>query len=330
MTSAATHVFRRAGAALVVGLALVSGCSNQNVSGADGSAPITVGGVGVLPGSLPSAPSAADPAPVGAVTVSLPHAPSGQVGSRVQGNKVILIGDSVMTSISHRYGDQACNELVPLGWQVEVDAETGRFIEFGNKVLDKRLGAGWDAAVVLLGNNFLFDKAKYSDQLRMLLTRLAPRPTVLLNTTMFRPAQANVNKAIVAEASAFDNVTVVDWASITEEPRLTGPDGLHLTEAGRSKLAKTIAMVLGPVSGTGAVCLKSDFRDDSMGSPTGPNGSTDTKPSTKPSAKPSTSTPDSVATTDGSSPSATSTKATTPPSSSAPTSSSAKPPTTNG
>ena len=326
MTSAAPHLFLRASAALVVGLALVSGCSKQGVSSVDGSAPITVGGVGVLPASLPSAPSAADPAPLGAVTVSLPHAPTGQVGSRVQGNKVILIGDSVMTSISRRYGDQACNELVPLGWQVEVDAETGRFIEFGNKVLDKRLGAGWDAAVVLLGNNFLFDKAKYSDQLRMLLTRLAPRPTVLLNTTMFRPAQANVNKAIVAEASAFDNVTVVDWASITEESRLTGPDGLHLTEAGRSKLAKTIAMVLGPVSGTGAVCLKSDFIDDSMGSPTGPNGSTDTKPSTKPS----TSTSDTGVSTDGSSPSATSTKATTPPSSSAPTSSSAKPPTTNG
>jgi len=326
MTLAATHVFRRAGAAIVVGLALVSGCSKQSASSTDGSAPITVGGVGVLPGSLPSAPLTADPSPLGAVTVSLPHASSGQVGSRVRGNKVILIGDSVMTSISRRYGDQACSELVPLGWRVEVDAETGRFIEFGNKVLDKRLGAGWDAAVILLGNNFLYDKVKYSDQLRMLLTRLAPRPTVLLNTTMFRPAQANVNKAIVAEASAFDNVTVVDWASITEESRLTGPDGLHLTEAGRSKLAKTIAMVLGPVSGTGADCLKSDFKDDSMGSPTGPNGSTDTKPST--------STSDSGATTDGSSPSpsATSTKATTPPSpsSSAPTSSSAKPPTTNG
>ncbi len=326
MTSAAPHVFLRASAALVVGLALVSGCSNQGVSSADGSVPITVGGVGVLPASLPSAPTAEDPSPLGVVTVSLPHASSGQVGSRVQGNKVILIGDSVMTSISRRYGDQACSELVPLGWQVEVDAETGRFIEFGNKVLDKRLGAGWDAAVVLLGNNFLYDKAKYSDQLRMLLTRLAPRPTVLLNTTMFRPAQANVNKAIVAEASAFDNVTVVDWASITQESRLTGPDGLHLTEAGRAKLAKTIAMVLGPVSGTGADCLKSDFRDDSMGSPTGPNGSTDTKPSTKPN----TSTPDSGPTTDDSSPSAASTKATTPPSSSAPTSSSAKPPTTNG
>jgi len=322
MTSAAPHLFLRASAALVVGLALVSGCSKQGVSSVDGSAPITVGGVGVLPASLPSVPTAADPSPLGAVTVSLPHSPSGQVGSRVRGNKVILIGDSVMTSISHRYGDQACSELVPLGWRVEVDAETGRFIEFGNKVLDKRLGAGWDAAVVLLGNNFLFDKAKYSDQLRMLLTRLAPRPTVLLNTTMFRPAQANVNKAIVAEASAFDNVTVVDWASITEESRLTGPDGLHLTEGGRSKLAKTIAMVLGPVSGAGADCLKSDFKDDSMGSPTGPNGSTDTKPST--------STADSGATTDGSSPSTTSTKATTPPSSSAPTSSSAKPPTTSG
>ncbi len=322
MTSAATHAFRRAGLAIVIGLAVVSGCSNQTVSNTNGSAPITVGGVGVLPSSLPSTPSAVGPSASGVATVSLPHASTGQVGSRVKGNRVILIGDSVMTSISPRYGDQACSELVPLGWQVEVDAETGRFIEFGNKVLDKRLGAGWDAAVVLLGNNYLNDNARYSDQLRMLLTRLAPRPTVLLNTTMFRPTQANVNKAIVAEASAFDNVTVVDWASITKDSRLTGADGLHLTEAGRSKLAKTIAMVLGPVSSAGAHCLKTDFTDDSMGSPTGTNGSTDTKPSSKPSS----SVPDSGAVTGDSSPPSTSTRPTAAP----PTSSSTKPPTTNG
>ena len=76
------------------------------------------------------------------------------MGAKVKGNRVIIIGDSVMASTSRRYGNTMCGALVPLGWQVELDAETSRFIQFGNKVLDKRLSAGWDASVILLGNNY--------------------------------------------------------------------------------------------------------------------------------------------------------------------------------
>ena len=58
-----------------------------------------------------------------------------------------MIGDSITASAAKRYGGELCNTLVPLGWQVEVDAEPSRFVDFGNDVLDKRLSAKWDAAL---------------------------------------------------------------------------------------------------------------------------------------------------------------------------------------
>lgn len=278
MTAARKLVLLCTVAVVAVALLGVAGCTSRSLSGADAASSITVSGVGALPGSTRS-----DPLSSGVVTVSLPHAAQGPIGSRLSGNRVILIGDSIMTSVSQRYGGQACTTLVPLGWQVEVDAETGRFIQFGPKVLDKRLSAGWDAAVILLGNNYLYNKRQYQDQLHLLLTRLAPRPTVLLTTTLFRPAQTNVNSAIVEEGALFPNVTIVDWASITQDTSLLGADGLHLTENGRVKLADAIGGALGPVAGTGGKCLKTAFRDDSMGSPTGKNGPIDTTTKSTPS-----------------------------------------------
>ncbi|HET9548029.1 MAG TPA: hypothetical protein VFO97_09350, partial [Desertimonas sp.] len=83
----------------------------------------------------------------------------------VEGQRVLMIGDSIMASTSRRYGGEMCRELVPRGWEVEVDAESGRFVDFGDRVLDNRLDAGWDVAVVMLGNNYGADKAVFSDYL---------------------------------------------------------------------------------------------------------------------------------------------------------------------
>ena len=58
-----------------------------------------------------------------------------------------------------------CEELVPRGWEVEIDAETGRFVDFGDRVLDARLDADWDVAVVMLGNNYGADKAVFEEYL---------------------------------------------------------------------------------------------------------------------------------------------------------------------
>ena len=272
-------------AAVAAGAAGLAGCTSHALNGADGAAANTVTGVGVLPGS--GGQGTLSPVPV---SVARPYSGETPVGSLILGNHVLLIGDSIFASISPRYGNQACEALVPNGWKVEVDAETGRFIEFGAKVLDKRLAAGWDAAVVLLGNNYRSDKARYQNELHMLLARLAPRPTVLLTTTVFRPEQLVVNYVILAEAKMFPNVTVLDWAAITNNGSLTGADNLHLTEPGRKALGVSISLVLGhpPASAGAGQCLTSSFKDDSAGSPTGNNGSTNTVPNKSTTTVPET------------------------------------------
>ncbi len=194
------------------------------------------------------------------------------MGARSPGNRVILIGDSVMASTSRRYSNDMCNALVPLGWQVEVDAETGRFIDFGNKVLDKRLSAGWDVSVVLLGNNYNEDQDKYRQGLERMVYRLSPNPVVLLTVTEFTPSRRQVNDVVREMAAKYPNVTIVDWAATTADtPGLTGGDHLHLTTAGRQALAANVALALGTAPQQPGDCLSTNFKDDSSGPVTGTN-----------------------------------------------------------
>jgi hypothetical protein len=183
----------------------------------------------------------------------------------VAGERVLMIGDSVMASTSSRYGGEMCQELVPRGWHVEMDAESGRFVDFGDRVLDSRLDAEWDAAVVMLGNNYGADKTVFADYLEDIVDRLAPRPTVLLTVTEFRPDRADVNDTIYEIAAEYDNVRVVDWAAETAaDPALVGGDGLHLSDLGRARYADLVGGALGRAPGVGeGDCLGSDFTDDS-------------------------------------------------------------------
>ena len=110
----------------------------------------TVGGVGALPSELPPRPT--DPAsvpetsePTETTDESSPDTttpttdPADErvppVGRLVDGNRVLVIGDSILASISDRHGGQLCDRLVPRGWEVEVNAQTGQHIEYGRQVL---------------------------------------------------------------------------------------------------------------------------------------------------------------------------------------------------
>ncbi len=223
--------------------------------------------IGELPAPVTDPPSTVSTTRAGSTTTL---SPDEQVGARAKGNRVILIGDSVMASTSRRYSNDMCNALVPLGWQVELDAETGRFVEFGKKVLDKRLSAGWDVAVILLGNNYAENQEKYRTQLEQLVERLSPDPVVLLTVTEFKPSRAEVNQVVRDMAVQHDNVTVVDWAAVTAaDGALTGADGLHLTTVGREALAQNVALALGEAPQQPGDCLKTSFTDDSSGPVTG-------------------------------------------------------------
>ncbi len=237
----------------------------------------TLGGVGVLPGVATAATATGPSTSAGSASSTSSTSTSfdlpsttvpadGPVGSRTAGNRLLLIGDSVLASTSQRYSNDMCNALVPLGWRVEVDAEVGRFIDFGARVLDRRLAAGWDATVVFLGSNYGGDQGEYAQGLSAMVDRVSPMPVVLVTVSEFEANRREVNDVIRLVAAGHDNVVVLDWAVTTATTTgLLGADHLHLAPLGRAALAENVAAAFGPAPTQPGECLTTAFRDDSAG-----------------------------------------------------------------
>jgi len=278
---------------------LIAACSAVE-SASPGSHDQTIDGVGVLPGGTAEsevvAVSEAQTVPV-STTSTTTTVPPITIGSLVAGNKLLMIGDSITASAAHRYGDELCKALVPLGWQVEVDAQPSMFIEFGNAVLDKRLSAKWDAAYVFLGTNYGGHQDAYRKQLEKIVKRLAPTPVVLLTVTEFAENRREVNDAILLVSAEFPNVHVLDWGAIAAagaDTILRG-DGHHLTDSGRATLASTVAGVMGQAPVQPGDCLPTSFTNDAGGNV---NGS-DTPPPKQVGGTPTTVKPKTSTTTGG-------------------------------
>jgi hypothetical protein len=148
---------------------------------------------------------------------------------------------------------------------VAIEAEASRFAEFGVRVLDQRLKAeaGWDAAVVFLGTNYEGNEDSYAKQMRKIVSKLSPRPVLLVTTSLFRNSQREVNAAIKVIAGESENVSVLDWETISEEKSVLNADGVHLSPKGRSVFAVAVARALDIAPFREGECLESKFRDDS-------------------------------------------------------------------
>lgn len=293
-------------AALALIAVLGAACGEPGRSSAPhGSAADTVPGVGVLP---PGSLTPVVDRPTTLPSTTLP--PELQVGARAAGNRVLVIGDSLMASTSRRYDNTMCEVLVPAGWRVAVEAETNRFVEFGREVLAVRPPVDWDVVVVHLGTNFNGNVSYYRSELNRLVDRLAGVQVVLLTVTEFTESRRVVNEIIREVAEARAEVVVVDWAATTAAaPHLLGADGIHLTTEGRLALATDVALALGeaPDGPLAPSCLPSVFIDDSGGSVDGstttttirrrPATTTTTKPATTNPATTNPTTPVTIATT---------------------------------
>ena len=198
------------------------------------------------------------------IDVTFPELIGKMIGPQIQGNRVLMIGDSIFASTSSRYGNEMCNTLTQLGWQVAVEAQAGEFIDFGSRVLGRRWEEGWDTAVVFLGTNFDGNIVRYEEKLREMFDVLSQNPFVVLTTAEFRLKQLEVNEVIKRLAEEYGNVSVLDWAAVASNNGLIGRDGVHLTADGRSVLATAVARSLEfSRDRTSGECLKSVFRDDS-------------------------------------------------------------------
>lgn len=198
--------------------------------------PSTVGGVGVLPPAVVA--DTAGPSTTNALVIPSTAVPEGgsTVGERAAGNRVLMIGDSLLTSVSSRYYGELCDVAVPLGWQVQIEAEVSRQIVFAGQVLDAlevdesrevlfpsgtpptTAPSGpdrWDAGLIFLGTNYDRDSDSYFEQLNSAIVRFGAVPVVVVLVTEYDPAMLKVNSIIEEVDKLYDNVTVIDWRAIT-------------------------------------------------------------------------------------------------------------------
>ena len=139
---------RRRRRTLLIGLAAgaLAACGAGEAASPPAS-PSTVGNVGNLPGELSSEPSPPATTVVGGeaplVTTSFDDVGSPlRVGELADGNRLLVLGDSILEATSTRYGGEMCRRLVPHGWAVEIDAENGRDAGVGLEILEDRLDDG--------------------------------------------------------------------------------------------------------------------------------------------------------------------------------------------
>lgn len=242
------------------------------------------------PSSLTVAPRDVPPPPP---ELWLPEIPADPIGGKVSGNRVLIIGDSLMASTARRHDGEMCDLLGDAGWTVDVEAVQNMFIEFADDVLDALLnpnqGSDWDVVAVFLGNNFSGDTESFARQLDAVIERLAPRPTILYTMTETDRSRAQLNDLIRSRANEHSNIVLIDWSehAATDPDSLLGRDGLHLTKLGRERLELLTVTALGMAPGTAsAECLTPlfiemvDVSADSSGSPEGSTVSDDSTSST--------------------------------------------------
>ena len=229
----------------------------------------TLAGVGALPDTVPPnrAPLVMVRAPLNedGTTVEL-------IGVVAEGNRVLLIGDSILASTSSRSRRQMCDTLVPLGWQVAVEAEPSRFVDFGTGCSTRcssttpslpTTGTPWSSSS---GSNYGGDEVRYEAELRRILDRLARAAATLpLTVTEYRSSYVEVNEVVRRLGAEYDNThgrrledTGGDAGRLEQRPT-------HPTESGREVLRRRHCGRGSARSGSAkAECLRSVFRDDSV------------------------------------------------------------------
>jgi len=165
------------------------------------------------------------------------------------GTKVYVIGDSVLLG---------AKEEVPAeldGWDVTMDATGSRRLTQAAVDIEEN-GAVARVVVINLGNNYIPNEASpggattFAGQIDEVMESLSDVDRVVWVTVAeVSDSRREINAAIRAAEDEYDNVVVLDWASVVEanpgNDEIAG-DALHLGSAGQQAIAELIAMGVGP------------------------------------------------------------------------------------
>lgn len=262
-------VVRRVALACCLALLATVGCAgNDSMSTPAVVVPETVA-IGGMPGPLsdttvPTLPEI--PVETSPTTTEPDGEPiTGPLVDEVLDHRVLLIGDTALAAATARVGGSLCDIVTGFGWDVEVEAEPGRPIEFADEVLDA-VSDDWDVVGLMFGHHLTDTVAEFAGRLDALLDRLGDRPVILYTVAELGEEQAEVNRLLRERARTRPNVVIVDWAEaiVAEPDALLDDGGPRPTEEGVGRLALfTAALLSRTPDGEPGECLDSVFTDDS-------------------------------------------------------------------
>jgi hypothetical protein len=270
-------------AVIGVGVAMLAACGDDDVTSLPSmvDVPDTVA-MGVMPQQLSDAPTLPAPPPPptskpSVTTTTLPSIPSAPIespiGDLVDGDRILLIGDSILASAAPRNGGELCAALVLFGWRAEIDAVADRGIDFAAGVLDARLideqdqHDDWDVVALSFGSDEDGSDtdavAEFGTELGELIERVTPRPVVLYTLGGEDAGRSAVNDVIRAQPQSHHNVLVVDFADAGGDGvPLVDDSGRALTDDGMRRFSIRTAAAVGEAPGGGeGTCLPSEYGD---------------------------------------------------------------------
>jgi hypothetical protein len=271
-------------AVIGIGIAVIASCGDDDVSTLPSifDVPETVA-MGVLPQQRSDAPTlpTPPPPPTTAPTVSSTSTPpttpeepiEAPIGELVDGNRILLVGDSILASAAPRNEGQLCDALVLFGWAAEIDAVSDRGIDFAAGVLDARLtddedqDADWDVVALSFGSDVdgadAGAVAEFGTELSELIERVAPRPVVLYTLIDEGDDRAAVNGVIRAQPQSHPNVLVIEFADAGGDGvPIVDETGRSLTEDGMKRFSIRTAAAVGDAPGDGeGACLPSEYEE---------------------------------------------------------------------
>jgi hypothetical protein len=269
-------------AVIGVGVTVLAACGDDDATSLPSMVdiPDTVA-MGVMPQQLSDAPTLPPPPPppttrpsvssTSTLPATLAEPVEAPLSALVDGDRILLIGDSILASAAPRNGGELCDALVLFGWQAEIDAVADRGIDFAAGVLDARLideqgqQDDWDVVALSFGSdvdgNDADAVAEFGTELGELVERVTPRPVLLYTLAGGGAGRSAINDVIRAQPQSHHNVLVVDFADAGGDGvPIVDDSGRALTEDGMKRFSIRTAAAAGEAPGGGeGTCLPSEY-----------------------------------------------------------------------